>query len=243
MSVIDRALETAPGADSAVQAVVNRIKELFERGNLQVGHALPSERELCEISGASRTTVREAMRILKAYGVVEVRPKAGAVITDRRMDAVFELFSFSTLAVSRQTFLDTQGVRQLIEVGAFDTLIERTTTIDLAELRAINDAMGEGGPRHAAEADYRFHAKLVSILGNRQLDELYRLLQPVILRIMEAGVIRGRLAANHREHAAIVSALERHDRLAFQYRVAEHLGAGRDLFSNENQEVQASTSA
>jgi GntR family transcriptional repressor for pyruvate dehydrogenase complex len=218
-------------ADSAVAAVVSRIKELFEHGNLRVGDPLPSERELCEICAASRTTVREAMRILKAYGVVEVRPKTGAVIIDRRMEAALELFSFSTLAISRQTFVDTQGFRQLIEVGAFDRLIEETTPLALADLRAINDEMSrQASALSAAVEDFRFHAGLVAILGNRQLDDLYRIMRPVMLRIMEGGVLRGRGPANYREHASIIDALERRDRLAFQYRVAEHLGAGRDLF-------------
>ncbi|MBI4921919.1 MAG: FadR family transcriptional regulator [Devosia nanyangense] len=228
-------LDREPSGGSAVDLVVGRIKELFEKGNLRVGDPLPSERELCEMCAASRTTVREAMRILKVYGIVEVRPKTGAVIVDRRMDAVFELFSFSTLKLSRQTFLDTQGFRRLVEVGGFDTLVERSTPADIAELRAINEAMrSHSSSSEASLDDFRFHAKLVSILGNRQIDELYRLMKPVILRIMESVVIRGKfVGTNYTQHTGIVDALEGRDRLAFQYRVAEHLGAGRDLFAEE----------
>lgn len=223
-----------PAEDSAVALVVGRIKQLFEDGNLGVGDPLPSERELCEICASSRTTVREAMRILKAYGVVEVRPKTGAVIIDRRMDAAFELFSFSTLQLSTQTFLDTQGFRLLVEVGAFDTLIDRMTPADTADLRAINEVMrGQDDPHAASVEDFRFHAKLVAIVGNRQLDELYRITRPVMLRIMQSGAERGRIAANYTEHEGIVDALVRHDRLAFQYRVAAHLGAARGLFASE----------
>src|SRR5690554_1276467 len=98
---IDDAVTDAPArvhlADSAVEIVVDGIKALIDKRNLGVGDALPSERELCEMFASSRNTVREAMRILKAYGVVDVRPKIGAIIIDRRMDAVFELYSFNTL--------------------------------------------------------------------------------------------------------------------------------------------------
>src|SRR5690606_19667292 len=103
--------------DSAVETVVDGIRTLIDDRNLGVGDALPSERELTEMFSSSRNTVREAMRILKAYGLVDVRPKVGAVIIDRRMDAVFDLYSFNSLDLSRQTFLDTQGFRRLIEVG------------------------------------------------------------------------------------------------------------------------------
>ncbi|MEO5808434.1 GntR family transcriptional regulator [Devosia sp.] len=226
-----------PVGDSAVELVVGRLKDLIEQGNLRVGDALPSERELCERCGASRTTVREAMRILKAYGVVDVRPKTGAVIIDRRMDAVFQLFSFRTLEITGQTFSDTQGFRHLIEGGCYDVVVERLTSADIAELRAINDQMrDESSATGASLQDFRFHARLISIMGNRQLDELYRLTKPVMLKIMENSYIRGKLiGTNHRQHAGIVNALEGRDRLAFQYRVSEHLNAGRYLYSNEEE--------
>jgi DNA-binding FadR family transcriptional regulator len=221
--------------DSAVEAMVEQIKELIETRNLGVGDPLPSERELCEMFSASRNTVREAMRILKTYGVVEVRPKAGAVIIDRRMDAVFDLYSFNTLELSRQTFLDTQGFRRLIEVGAIDTLFEKATAADCADLRALNDKMrDEDAIQKASLWDFGFHARLVAIIGNQQINDIYRIMKPVMLRIMENGINRRKFGAtNSGEHAGIVDALEARDRLAYQYRVAVHLEAGLALFKDE----------
>jgi len=202
---------------------------------LSVGDSLPSERELCERFTSSRTTVREAMRILKAYGVVEVRPKVGAIIIDRRMDAVFNLYAFNTLELSRETFLDTQGFRRLVEVGAADILIERITPSDILELRAINDAMArEDTLAKSAAHDFRLHARLVSILENRQLDDIYRIMKPVMLKIMENGLTRTKFAGIvHDEHVAIIDALEGRDRFAYQHFVNRHLEAGLSLFKGE----------
>jgi len=220
---------------TAVDAVVAHIKDMLGKGTLRTGSSLPSERELCEICSASRATVREAMRILKAYGVVDVRPKSGAVIVDRRMETVFELFSFATLEISKKTFLDTQGFRQLVEVGSFDELVVRVGPADIAELKKINDLMQAADTStNASLEDFRLHATMVSLLGNHQLDELYRLMKPIIVRVMETVVVRGKFVeTNHRQHAGIISALERRDRLAFQYRIAEHLSAGRHLFADD----------
>jgi DNA-binding FadR family transcriptional regulator len=222
-------------ADSAVEAVVDQIKSLIDQRNLGVGDALPSERELCEMFSSSRNTVREAMRILKTYGVVEVRPKVGAIIIDRRMDAVFELYSFNTLELSRETFLDTQGFRKLIEVGATDTIFEKATAADVADLRAINDLMqAEETVEKASLQDFRFHARLVAIIANQQLNDIYRIMKPVMLKIMENGVSRWKFGSqNYDEHGAIVDALEARNRLAYQYRVAQHLEAGLALFKEE----------
>jgi GntR family transcriptional regulator, transcriptional repressor for pyruvate dehydrogenase complex len=226
---------SVPLADSAVEVLVGQIKELIETRNLSVGDPLPSEREMGEMFSSSRTTVREAMRILKTYGVVDVRPKVGAVIIDRRMDAVFDLYSFNSLELSRQTFLDTQGLRRLIETGDIDLLFERTAQTDIAELRAINDAMqDESSHVGAAQQDFNFHLRLVSILGNRQIIEIYRVMQPIILKVMENGVSRAKFdGANYEQHAGIVDALEAHDRLAYQYRVTEHLDMGLALFKED----------
>jgi DNA-binding FadR family transcriptional regulator len=221
--------------DSAVESVVAGIRALIDKRNLGVGDPLPSERELCEMFSSSRNTVREAMRILKTYGVVEVRPKVGAVIIDRRMDAVFDLYSFNTLELSRETFLDTQGFRQLIEVGSIDTLFAKATAEDIAALRALNEAMnGEETVERAALQDFRFHARLVAILANRQISEMYRIMKPVMLKIMENGVSRRKFGGgNYAEHAAIVDALEARNRFAYQHLVSLHLEAGLALFRED----------
>jgi GntR family transcriptional repressor for pyruvate dehydrogenase complex len=221
-------------ADSAVENMVGEIKALIDTRNLGVGDPLPSERELCEMFSSSRNTVREAMRILKTYGVVEVRPKVGAVIIDRRMDAVFDLYSFNTLELSRDTFLDTQGFRSLIEVGSLDTMFEKATAEDIAALRAINDIMAaEDTVERAALQDFRFHSRLIAILGNKQINEMYRIMKPVMLRIMENGVSRRKFGGeNYGEHAAIIDALEARNRIAYQYRMTMHLEAGLALFKD-----------
>ena len=226
-------------ADSAVEVLVDQIKVLIDTRNLGVGDPLPSERELCEMFSSSRNTVREAMRILKTYGVVEVRPKVGAIIIDRRMDAVFDLYSFNTLELSRETFLDTQGFRRLIEVGAIDTLFENATTADIADLRAINDAMlAEENMQKASLQDFRFHARLVAIVGNNQLNDIYRIMKPVVLKIMENGVNRRKFGhENYAQHAGIIDALEARNRFAYQHRVSEHLEAGLALFKEKQPEA------
>jgi DNA-binding FadR family transcriptional regulator len=150
------------------------------------------------------------------------------------MDAVFDLYSFNTLELSRETFLDTQGFRQLIEVGSLDTLFSNTTPEDIAALRAINDAMNaEDTAERAALHDFRFHARLVAILGNRQINEMYRIMKPVMLKIMENGVSRRKFGGeNYSEHAAIVDALEGRSRIGYQYRMTMHLEAGLALFKD-----------
>lgn len=58
---------------SALDHILAKIRRLIADGNLTFGDRLPTEHELCQRFAASRNTVREAMRMLKAYGIVAVR--------------------------------------------------------------------------------------------------------------------------------------------------------------------------
>ena len=78
------------------------------------------------------------MRILKAYGMVEVRPKVGATITDNRIARALELFAFDFPNISRETFADVQGFRVALEVLSVDRIFARATDADVAALRATN---------------------------------------------------------------------------------------------------------
>lgn len=228
-------------APSAVDAIVANIRQLISEGGLRVGDSLPTERELCERFQASRNTVREAMRILKAYGMVTVRPKVGATIIDDRMERVFDLFSFNTMEVSRTTFTEIQGFRGLLEVGSVDHIFDNVKKADTDEMRRINDSM-----RHihsipeASEIDFQFHLRLVTILDNRAVRDVYRIMKPVIIRIMELGKSRQDFAeGTYSQHLAIIEALEARNRIAYQYALQSHLQLGFKTFGDE--EVRDST--
>jgi len=211
------------------------IRGLIDSQMLRVGDALPSERELCERFSTSRNTVREAMRMLKAYGVVEVRPKVGATIIDNRMARAFDLFSFDTIEISRKTFADIQGFRSLIEVNSVDTMFDKLCDDDLVALDAANAAMGNAvSLDHASEADFQFHIALVNILDNAALIELYRIMKPVIIRIMQRGKSRQDFhISTFEQHKAVVDALRARDRISYQYALQYHLNIGFGTFAEQ----------
>ena len=223
----DHATLTQQLRSSAVDAMVTEIRGIIAAGGLGVGDSLPTERELCERFSTSRNTVREAMRILKAYGLVEVRPKVGATITDNRMARALELFSFDFPHISRETFADVQGFRVALEVRSVDTIFARATAADVDALRAIDaDLLTARSLAEAADADFRFHLKLVSMIGNRVIGDVYGMMKPVILQIMASHKTRRTFeTGTFREHEAIVDALAARDRIAYQYRLQAHLEA------------------
>ncbi len=225
--------EAGSASGSAVDDVVAGIRALIGDKGLTVGDSLPTEKELGDAFGASRNTVREAMRILKAYGIVEVRPKVGATIIDNRMSSAFEILSFDVVEISRDTFADIQGFRCLLEVGSVEEILDRITAEDIADLRRINAGLLNADQIDvASERDFQFHTRLVSVLGNKAILDVYRLIKPVILRIMKKGKSRRTFeTTTFGEHEGVIDALEARDRVAYQYRLKTHLNAGYALFN------------
>jgi len=83
----------------------------------------------------------------------------------------------------------------------------------------------------ASEYDFEFHTKLMSLLDNKAILDVYGLMKPVILRIMKMGKSRRTFeTTTYREHEAILAAAEAGDRLGYQYLMKTHLNAGYALF-------------
>ncbi|WP_442864598.1 FadR/GntR family transcriptional regulator [Agrobacterium sp. LMR679] len=93
MHIIDKAPSSDAPRGSAVERLIANIQRMISDRNLAFGDALPTERELGLMLGASRNTVREALQYLRAYGVIDIRPKTGAVLTNRQSHAVDRLMT------------------------------------------------------------------------------------------------------------------------------------------------------
>lgn len=217
---------------SAVDRVVEQIRDLIASQGLSVGDPLPTERELGERFGTSRNTVREALRVVKAYGVIDVQPKTGAVLIDRSHEAIREVFSFQ-MQLSPASFMDVQGFRRLIEIGLCDQLLQLGQPEDFDRLEAVSQRIAQAkSVEEAVAQDYAFHLGLVAISGNRTLTETYRMLRPVISHaMMIAYVNRQAFSEVDKAHREVLAALRAKDRTAYSYLMSRHLDFGLRAFS------------
>lgn len=221
---------------SAVDRLVGQVRDYVRERDLSIGDALPTERELGELFQTGRNTVREALQVLRAYGIVEVKPKVGAILSARHEDAIRRLFAFQN-DISPASFLDVQGFRRIVEVGVGDHIILHATSADLDSLSAINrQILGNISVDAAASADFAFHDALVCLSQNNTLIASYRLLQPVITNIMRVGkAARPIQIDTHAVHEEIITALKARDRVAYAYLLSRHLEFGLQFVSVENE--------
>jgi DNA-binding FadR family transcriptional regulator len=138
-------------------------------GAWPAGSALPSEAQLCRQHKASRTAVREALKMLGGKGMISARPRIGASVRDRQHWSMLDadvLRWMRDAPVDRELLLDLAQLRLAIEPEAAASAAIRRDPASLARMEAALAAM-EGDPAEALQADIAFHAELLRASGNR----------------------------------------------------------------------------
>jgi GntR family transcriptional repressor for pyruvate dehydrogenase complex len=166
-----------------------QLQSLILARTFQPGDRLPSERELGERLGVSRTVVREALRTLSTKGLVEVRDGAGAYVRAPSTDLVSELLG---ICVSHMETGDvTSGhileMRRILEIEMSGLAAERRGTGDVEQLERLLDLMARPGSSRDtwAKIDYEFHDRVAVASKNP--------LFPIVLRSISEVLMRGRL--------------------------------------------------
>ncbi|MGD8397638.1 MAG: FadR/GntR family transcriptional regulator [Anaerolineae bacterium] len=151
--------------------IVEQIEERIERGTLNVGDRLPSERELARQFGVSRTVVREATKILLQKGLMEVRFGSGMYVADNTSSTVKRSLG-TMIAMSKEgASHELIEARGFLEHAIVKLAASRRTEEDLAKVRQAISQLEEsvGDVEAAAMADLAFHHAIAKAAGNRYL--------------------------------------------------------------------------
>ncbi|WP_235014349.1 FCD domain-containing protein [Parafrankia sp. Ea1.12] len=189
----------------ASEIVAESIRVQVARGELRPGDRFPTEDELMEIFGIARTTLREALRILEAEGLVTVLRgrHGGPRVTSPTVDHVAKAFAL-LLQLEGVTMSDIHQARELVEPTLAHTLAQTRTPQMLTELRAAVEAAeaaadADDGPAFL-DAAAALHATIAEHGGNRSLGIFAQLLHEVAVRCHEAS---GRVATAEDRRRAV----------------------------------------
>ncbi len=198
------------------QVIVDQVRLLLREGRLTPGDRLPSERELCERFGVSRVTVREALRVLEAGGLVDIRvgARGGAFVTTPDPTKLGEGLA-DLIHLSRLTAANVTEARTIVELGIVPLVVERATEEDLAELeelcRRAQAALEDD--RYTMEMSADFHVRVAASTHNPGVEMLVRSFHgPLLMSLKEAKVaepLMGHRGAE--EHLAFVAAVRERD--------------------------------
>jgi GntR family transcriptional repressor for pyruvate dehydrogenase complex len=206
--------------------VAHQLLELIEKAHLRDGDLLPSERELGENFGVSRTVVREAVRALVAQGVVEARPGARA-----RVSAVHPSVPARSLRLFLRSnelidYEKVHEVRALLEVAAAGRAAERATEADIDALSAVCERMGEATDiEEAAAADVAFHRRIAEATANELFRVLHDAIGEALMEVRRANLRGGSADEARVSHRAILAAIKGRNADAAERAMREHLEA------------------
>jgi GntR family transcriptional repressor for pyruvate dehydrogenase complex len=198
------------------EAIVEQIRGLIRSEQLRPGDRLPSERDLGERMGVSRVTVREAMRVLEAGGLIEIRvgARGGAVVTSPSSTKIgsglADLISLSPLTAAEVT-----EARQVFELGIIPIVIARADERDIADLRGMvaehRGALNKG--EYNMQMSAAFHVRVAACTHNAAIEMLVHSFHgPLLMSLREAQVaapLMGVRGTN--EHRDFVEAVARRD--------------------------------
>lgn len=190
-------------------------QRIFQRA-LEPGSWI-DEMKLAEEYGISRTPLREALKVLAAEGLVTMKVRRGAYVTE----------------VSEKDLTDVYHLLSLLESDAAGVVALRATDSEMRELQALQDelesaaAPGKVDREHFFAVNERFHMRLLAIADNRWRDQMVADLRKVMKLNRHNSLLKaGRIGESLTEHRAIMAALLARDGEAATARMQDHFKSG-----------------
>ena len=194
------------------EEVAELLRQRIFRRELAPGSWI-DELKLAEEYGISRTPLREALKVLATEGLVTMKVRRGAYVTE----------------VSERDLADVYHLLALLESDAAAVVAERATPAQLRELEAIHKDL-EGAVKNRDRffaINERFHMRLLEFAGNRWRDQMVADLRKVMKLNRHNSLLKaGRIQESLAEHRAVLEALLARDAALAMQRMQLHFRNG-----------------
>lgn len=175
------------------------------------------ELKLAEEYGISRTPLREALKVLAAEGLVTMKVRRGAYVTE----------------VSEKDLADVYHLLSLLESDAAGVVARQATDAELAELERLHAELESAAkPGHVDRGHFfaineRFHMRLLAIANNRWRDQMVADLRKVMKLNRHNSLLKaGRIGESLKEHRALMEAIKARDAAVAMQRMQQHFRNG-----------------
>jgi len=211
-------------------------------GHLKAGGRLPSERELAEVFGVGRSTLREAIRVLESVGLVEVRPGGGTFLTVSEYPNTLPYLP-ADLFTKWTTRFNLFELRAVLEPGLAGLAARRVTPDSLNKMRAVLETQAAKVDRGETgmEEDAAFHALVAEAAGNPALIQLMETVTHHLWETRDASLQRnGRPMRSLKQNTGILAAIEARNPVMATRRMQAHIRSlERALFASGVQPAKA----
>lgn len=229
-------IDTLKREERLSDRMAERLEELILRRTLEPGQKLPSERDLADMFGVSRTVVREATHNLTAKGLLEIRSGKGAYVTGPSTASVVE--SLTLLLRSMEDGFpieDLHDIRRILETAIAARAAERASEEDIARLEDILRGMEAEGeaPDAVADLDVEFHRTLAVAAHNPLFEILLDSIGELLVAIRRVSFQEEETLNKARyHHHAILDAVKNRDAKLAEQAMSAHLDEAEGTMGN-----------
>lgn len=198
------------------QDVAERLRQQIFRHELEPGSWI-DELKIAEAFGISRTPLREALKVLAAEGLVTMKVRRGAYVTE----------------VSTRDLIEVYELLSLLESDASSRVAALANDEQVAELQGLHDALeaaalpGQANLERFFEVNERFHLRLLELADNRWRQQMVADLRKVMKLNRHQSLLKtGRIDESLSEHRAIMAAITARNPQATRELMQQHFSNG-----------------
>ncbi|WP_252315906.1 FadR/GntR family transcriptional regulator [Sinobaca sp. H24] len=212
------------------RVVIEKIKEALKTGDLKPGERLPSERELTNLFDVSRSSIREAISVLEAEGVVQIKPGVGIFLVPYTKDHLLEKMSNIFQIETKDYLIELLELRQGIESQSAYYAASRRTNDQLQNMERLLEELGNNFKKNHYEMDedFSFHHQIVEASSNLMMVNSLELISGRIMQGLYDSIVFS-MQIPHRnetliqEHVNIYNAIKKNNPIEAQRAMHYHL--------------------
>jgi DNA-binding FadR family transcriptional regulator len=222
--------------------VVQVLGQRIVSGVIKQGEILPPEATMAEEMDVSRTSLREAMKVLSAKGLVEARPKVGTRVRDARywsqLDA--DVLAWRCASMPTSDFVQKLSeMREIVEPAAAASAARHRNVIQLKRMQVAFEGMEAAhDPEAWTSADIDFHEAILAATGNELLISLFSVIETALSSYF---TMSAHTATNFKyslpQHRMVLQAIKDKDPEAAQKAMLKVISDTKENLSNKRRKA------
>ncbi|HEY8499214.1 MAG TPA: GntR family transcriptional regulator [Clostridia bacterium] len=221
---------------SVADRIIARITHAIINGELLPGQKIPTETELCESMHAGRNSVREAIKVLVAMGVLKIKRAEGTFVAEGFSDRMLDPMVYGLILEGGNTQYLIE-FRRMLEIGVLNLAIRNATEEDIKELKKSFDIFrktvhSNSSIEQILYADIGFHRTLEKAVHNPLVEKICmvveRLSKATRARATEQFIINGELDRICKLHECIIDVVVTRNEAAVSGVIDDHYQYWKD---------------
>ena len=213
--------------------VAEQLRRQIAEGQVSVGEYLPPQKELAEYFGVGLSTIREAVQLLSAAGLLKSHPGKGTWVSEEALDSLIPIQAVRT-RLGELNARQVHESRAVIEIALVELAADRANEEDLERIATAMDSLYQAHDLPAfIAADLEFHLAVAKAAHNELLEQFYHLVQKLLVEMVDELIRLPHVVAESLPlQQAVMNAIEQKDPHAARLAAQAHMAYISELLDS-----------